>query len=181
MRLFLGLSGVDLTSNMLDQLCLQACVHGAHQAKDRHMTLCFLGQYSYIQAQALITMLDQLQIERCLPVMWRSEAVSLFPVDAEPVAWAIQGKASDSLQCLMTQLTGVPRLKATFQGGFLPHVTLAYLSGQIYPRVPLQADFTFTQLVLYRSLDDKERPDAVSGCWARPRYVKLHVWQRDKQ
>ncbi|MGR6872764.1 2'-5' RNA ligase family protein [Pseudomonas sp. HK3] len=181
MRLFLGVSSADLGDQVLDDMCDKYTVTRPHLAQDRHMTLCFLGEYSYEQQQQLILALDnKIEKESFCSIHWRGDNIRSFPRDA-PTAWAWQGALTSSLECFMVQLCELPMLQAQLcLASFVPHVTLAYMdtARQNYPDIKLERDMHFTQLILYCSIAESE-PTTVTthASWAKPRYRKLKIWK----
>ena len=181
MRLFLGISSADLTTQVLDDMCEQHAVIRPHLAQDRHMTLCFLGEYSDEQQQKLILALDSKMKETPLcSIQWRGESICSFPHDG-PKAWAWLGALTPSLESLMTQICELPMLQAQgYLTRFIPHVTLAYIgiAEQGYPDARLERDVHFTQLTLYCSLAERERTKMpLCETWAQPKYKKLKTWE----
>lgn len=179
MRLFLGLYSPDLTKQALDDSCIEHQVMLAHLAQDRHMTLCFLGDYSNTQQTSLVLAINaEMNRFNCNGVDWHGELIGDFP-RGRPTAWAWQGPITDSLKRLLQSLSKVNGLSDIIQlDGFLPHVTLAYIKGGGYPDCLLPSDVHFTQLILYCSLSQVERDSITSGLpWAKPRYKKLNVWE----
>lgn len=179
MRLFLGLSCPDLANKALDDCCIEHQVAAAHLAQDRHMTLCFLGEYSCERQQSLILAINtEMNHINGNGVDWHGERISGFPLD-RPTAWAWQGPITQNLERLLQRLSRVNDVSNNIQlDGFLPHVTLAYIKGGGYPDYLLSADVQFTQLILYCSLSQTER-DNMPNClpWTKPRYKKLKVWE----
>lgn len=178
MRLFLGLRGAGLVTDELNEMCRAIKPLEPHQPSDRHMTLCFIGDCTALQAKALMHGVDGLMATEDLPeVLWRASSINTFP-ENKPKAWALTGPMTDSLSELITKLKGV-HLMGNYidMTRFKPHVSLVYVNRDVKAKTGIQSEIRLDELVLYRSLSQTERlSKSHNPPWAKTRYEPLKVW-----
>jgi len=175
MRVFLGLYSEQLSQETLTSTAQLLSGAPLHDPKDRHMTLCFLGEQSAAQLERLIEKIESCYSEGLFrPIVWDTLNISDFPRH-KPKVLAVTGNSNDHLMGFQRRIAELCGSELAYQ--FIPHVTLAYLYQACHREVKFEAQWCFNQLRLYRSYTQQERDaaQAQSG-WARSRYEVIKSW-----